>query len=145
MKKPHTPTFQPSPGDILSVNRGPYKHYGIYAGDGKVIHYTTPKGDFGFDISVRETTLDKFIAGGKCRIVEIKQGFSPEETLERARSRIGEEKYNLLFNNCEHFVYECKTGKKKSNQINTFFTAVAMGGLAGAAVIAAVKTRKENT
>ncbi|MDU1323667.1 MAG: lecithin retinol acyltransferase family protein [Clostridiales bacterium] len=29
--------------------------------------------------------------------------YSPEETVSRARSRLGEEKYALPFNNCEHF------------------------------------------
>lgn len=29
--------------------------------------------------------------------------YSPKETMERALSRVGEDKYNLLLNNCEHF------------------------------------------
>lgn len=43
--------------------------------------------------------------------------YSPEETVKRARSRLGEKNYNLLLNNCEHFVIWCKTGLSKSYQI----------------------------
>lgn len=42
--------------------------------------------------------------------------FTAEETVNRARSRIGERKYSLMFNNCEHFVMWCKTGVKECNQ-----------------------------
>ena len=45
------------------------------------------------------------------------QNFSPEETLQRAQSRIGEHKYNLITNNCEHFVVWCKTGISDSRQV----------------------------
>ena len=33
-----------------------------------------------------------------------------------ARSRLGEGGYNILHNNCEHFVNECVFGIKKSEQ-----------------------------
>ena len=43
--------------------------------------------------------------------------FSPEETVERAYSRLGERDYNLLTNNCEHFAIWCKTNISESWQI----------------------------
>ena len=43
--------------------------------------------------------------------------YSPEETLERAKSKIGKHGYNLLFHNCEHFALWCKTGICESRQI----------------------------
>ena len=46
--------------------------------------------------------------------------YSPEETVERAKSRLGEEKYSLPFNNCEHFALWCKTGVSESHQFNIF-------------------------
>ena len=45
--------------------------------------------------------------------------YSPEETIQRARSRLGERKYNLAFNNCEHYALWCKTGIHESHQVNT--------------------------
>lgn len=44
--------------------------------------------------------------------------YSPEETVERAKSRLGETSYNLVFNNCEHFAIWCKTGISESHQVN---------------------------
>jgi len=38
------------------------------------------------------------------------------EVLERAKSRLGERKYNPLTNNCEHFASWCKTGREYSSQ-----------------------------
>ena len=43
--------------------------------------------------------------------------FSPEETVERAYSRLGERDYNLLTNNCEHFAIWCKTNISESWQV----------------------------
>lgn len=43
--------------------------------------------------------------------------FSAEETIARAKSRLGEEKYNLVTNNCEHFAMWCKTGEGVSSQV----------------------------
>jgi len=43
--------------------------------------------------------------------------YTPEETVERAKERIGETSYDLFFNNCEHFALWCKTGISESHQI----------------------------
>lgn len=48
--------------------------------------------------------------------------YPPNATIRRAKSRLGEEKYNLLFNNCEHFAIWCKTGLKDSHQIDSIIT-----------------------
>ena len=34
-------------------------------------------------------------------------------------SRLGEQNYNLLFNNCEHFATWCKTGRHSSGQVDS--------------------------
>lgn len=51
--------------------------------------------------------------------------YTPEETVARAKSRIGEEKYTLPFNNCEHFAIWCKTGVHESHQVNEWLTRLA--------------------
>lgn len=43
--------------------------------------------------------------------------YSPEETLRRAKSKLGKKGYNLFFHNCEHFALWCKTGICESRQI----------------------------
>ena len=43
--------------------------------------------------------------------------YSPQKTVERALSRVGEDKYSLLLNNCEHFAIWCKTRVSESYQV----------------------------
>ena len=55
--------------------------------------------------------------------------YSPEETVARAKSRVGETHYNLLTNNCEHFAIWCKTGVSESLQITDMLHS--LGGAKG--------------
>jgi hypothetical protein len=127
------------PGDIIVTDRFIYKHYGIYAGRGRVIHYAAENGDFGNNIEIRESSLSKFTENNKYDAIEPIKGqsrvkpFSPQETVRRARSRIGEKRYNLIFNNCEHFALWCKYGKNKSVQVEK---AVSAAAILGTAIIA---------
>ena len=50
--------------------------------------------------------------------------YTPEETIERAKSRLGEKNYSLEGNNCEHFAFWCKTGISDSHQVNKVMNAV---------------------
>lgn len=54
--------------------------------------------------------------------------YSPEETVKRARSRIGERNFNLVFNNCEYFAVWCKTGVSQSYQVNLVLDAIFIKG-----------------
>jgi len=127
-------------GDIIFTDRVLYQHYGIYVGNGKVIHYAARNGDFGLDVGVRETYLEQFAVDGKYGKVKLKgnysgvKHFSGKETVRRAQSRIGEKSYNLLFNNCEHFALWCKTGKSKSIQVERAITAAMVLGTIAIAV-----------
>ena len=47
-----------------------------------------------------------------------------EQTIEMARSRLGEAKYNPLENNCEHFARWCKIGERVCGQIETLLDRV---------------------
>lgn len=61
------------------------------------------------------------------------------EVIERAEQAMsGEipwEPYNLLDNNCEHFATWCKTGKKRSKQVEVAVPASSFAGLASVAVV----------
>lgn len=61
----------------------------------------------------RESPLEKSIR--KARGYHL---YSPEETVNRALSRLGESRYDILTNNCEHFAIWCKTGVSDSYQLN---------------------------
>ncbi len=44
--------------------------------------------------------------------------YDPDKVVSRAQSKLGEDKYNLATNNCEHFAIWCKTGVSESHQVN---------------------------
>jgi len=100
-----------------------YEHYGIYSGDGKVIHYTSSLGT-ALDAEIRETKMAGFFPEGEYYVLNLDNSFdtvSPEKTVENARTRLGEKKYNLFESNCEHFAVWCKTGQERSFQIEQLF------------------------
>lgn len=55
--------------------------------------------------------------------------FQPEETIRRAYSRLGEERYSLISNNCEHFAIWCKTGRAQSSQVRRIAGYVLAAGV----------------
>ncbi len=113
-------------GDQIYAHRelinleGLYEHHGIDCGDNTVIHYRKPSE------TIERTSLSVFARGNTVYIREYSEGFSflPHHVVERAESRLGEQKYNFLFNNCEHFATWCKTGISYSKQINDFVPAI---------------------
>lgn len=50
--------------------------------------------------------------------------FSAEAVLARAEARIGEQAFNIMFHNCEHFATWCKTGIHNSEQVNAIWKRV---------------------
>jgi len=48
--------------------------------------------------------------------------FDPKETVRRARPRLGEDRYRLLTNNCEHFCEWCLRGRPRSHQVVALLT-----------------------
>ena len=115
-------------GDVIKVNRTLYAHYGIYVEGGTVIHYNNEEGGNFSDLSgfVQETSLERFLDGEKSYYIcefnrkDYPKIYSPEETVARARSKLGKGGYNLITNNCEHFAVWCKTGRAKSSQVSNF-------------------------
>ena len=113
-------------GDQIYVFRelanlgGVYEHHGIDFGDGTVVHYRKPS-----EI-IERTPFDTFSRGNPVYVREYPVGFCfiPQVVIERAESRLGEHKYNLLFNNCEHFASWCKTGIGDSKQIREFIPII---------------------
>ena len=67
---------------------------------------------------VEMTSLEEFASGDTWQIKEYANApFSGQEVALRAKERIGEQKYNLLINNCEHFCSECIFGEHVSEQV----------------------------
>lgn len=107
-------------GSHIKTSRTGYSHHGIYCGNSEVVHYS------GFAQALKKgrleiTTLEGFL-GSETKYYVInypsdKVRFSSEEIIERALSRVGEDSYNLVFNNCEHFATWCVTGRSESKQV----------------------------
>ncbi|HTR08218.1 MAG TPA: lecithin retinol acyltransferase family protein [Paraburkholderia sp.] len=106
-------------GAHLVSRRAGYSHHGIYVGAGRVVHYA------GLCTSlhrgpIEEVTLERFAAGHEVEVVAHPfAAYAGREAVERARSRLGEDRYRLLSNNCEHFCTWCVDGKGRSEQVRT--------------------------
>jgi hypothetical protein len=94
-----------------------YTHHGIYVGEGKVVQY----GALMYDCirkPVEEVTLAAFAQGRPVFVVaHAEAGFEAGEVIRRARSRLGEKRYRLLSNNCEHFVEWCLHDQRRSFEV----------------------------
>src|ERR1700738_3853720 len=104
------------PGMHLIIYRRGYTHHGIYLGDGRVVHYAGrikyPHG------LIEEISLAEFSEGRALRAEKWRTGrFNGNEIVRRARSRLGERRYDLLTNNCEHFCNWCRLGENRSFQV----------------------------
>jgi hypothetical protein len=113
-----TPLEQEPPlGAHLTTARWGYNHHGVYVGHGRVVHYSGLSG-FWQCGPVEEVSLPRFLDGHPVRIVPHPESpFSPEEIVRRARSRLGENDYRLLTNNCEHFCNWSLSGVSRSAQV----------------------------
>ena len=111
--------------DHLQVPRqhGLFKHHGIDLGDGTVAHYLEGR-------EILRSSTDDFSQGQPLSVIEHADASPARVTLQRAMSRIGEQNYNLLFNNCEHFAHWCKTGRHRSRQMEDWLHTGSLGALA---------------
>lgn len=111
-------------GDQIYVFRefinihGLYQHHGIDCGDGTVIHYR--KGTE----KIERNPIEYLADGRQVYIKKYPVRYIADSTIQRAESRLGERKYNLLFNNCEHFATWCVTGVSYSQQIVNFIPII---------------------
>lgn len=138
-KDPVTPKY----GDVVYCDRYIflYRHFGIYVGKGKVIHFAPKDGDVGKNAVVHETSIEEFADGNEVCVFEFSEKYhsksilrkiamskdyklqSPRNTVKRAQSMLGQKGlnnagYNLIMNNCEDFAIWCKTNVYESKQVN---------------------------
>lgn len=115
----------PALGAHLVTPRRGFTHHGIYVGNGRVIHYGGLS--TGFQIRpVEEITLAEF-AGEFGWLVKSQPAlFNGAEIVRRARSRVGEDSYQLVKNNCEHFCLWCRVGRAHSEQVASWLSPSCM-------------------
>jgi hypothetical protein len=106
---------------IVTPRRG-YTHHGIYVGGGNVVQYGglvrgLRRGP------VEEVGLEQFTNGRPLWVrYENSPCFDPDEVIRRARSRVGEDRYDLLTNNCEHFCQWCLRAEHRSYQVEEWLS-----------------------
>ena len=115
----------PKRGDIIRIPVGAIFHYGIFVDNDTVVQFGPPPGTSGYNdgkgIKVCTASPEEFSCGKIVEVAlldkdELKRRIPPEQTVNTALSRVGEGGYDLLHNNCEHFVNECVFGEKRSAQ-----------------------------
>lgn len=109
---------EPALGAHMVTPRRGYTHHGIYVGGGRVIQY----GGLSRGLrrgSVEEVPLARFSLGRPVwvRVTE-STWFDQHEVVRRARLRLGEDRYSVLTNNCEHFCEWCVRGEHRSHQVD---------------------------
>jgi len=121
---------EPALGAHLITQRRGYEHHGVYVGSGKVIHYA------GFAKSahrgpVEEVPLELFADDYAVAVRPHPfPKYSGEQIVLRARSRLGENRYRLMTNNCEHFCAWCLLGESRSEQVHACLTHPRAGIIA---------------
>ena len=110
----------PNPGDVIRTKVRFYHHYGIYVTDDRVIQFGLPDntGVPNEKICVMVTDIRTFLHGGSLEVgepdrEERKKMRSPRKILEAAEQALGQTGYDILHNNCEHFVNECAFGEHR--------------------------------
>ncbi len=104
-------------GSWLVAPRCGYTHHGIYVGAGQVVHYSGlsrrwKRGPVEI-VSLAEFSLEWSVRAKwtpTARYVGL-------QAAERALSRLGEDNYHIMTNNCEHFCAWCLDGASRSRQV----------------------------
>ncbi|XP_076973659.1 phospholipase A and acyltransferase 1 isoform X2 [Tamandua tetradactyla] len=123
----------PRPGDLIEVFRSGYQHWALYLGDGYVVNivpledgtpasFTSAKSIFSSKAMVKMQLLKDVVGDDTYRINnKYDEAYPPlpvEEVVQRSEFVIGREvAYNILVNNCEHFVTLLRYGEGVSEQI----------------------------
>ena len=108
-------------GDMIRTKVRFYYHYGIFVSEEQVIQFGLPDDPMRLAESIKVLSSDiaAFLQGGEVEVAvpegqERKKKRSPRQIVELAQSRLGEGGYDILHNNCEHFVNECVFGQHTS-------------------------------
>jgi hypothetical protein len=112
------PEREPAIGAHIITPRRGYTHHGIYIGRGRVVQY----GGLSRGLRrgpVEEVLLSQFSQGRTIWIrLHESSGLDRDEVVRRARMRLGENCYDVLTNNCEHFCEWCVRGEHRSYQVD---------------------------
>ena len=104
-------------GCWLVAPRCGYTHHGIHVGGGRVVHYA------GLSRGWRRGPVEIVSLADFCVGQRLWVKWTPTaryvglRAAERALSRLGENQYRIMSNNCEHFCAWCLDGESRSHQV----------------------------
>jgi hypothetical protein len=119
----------PLAAHLVTPRRG-YTHHGLYVGRGRIIHYPGLIGSFRRR-AVEEVSLAEFARGRPIALrTDSNPRFDREDVVSRARSRLGENRYHIIRNNCEHFCEWCLSGVSRSRQLESLLVRLGAAAIA---------------
>uniref|UniRef100_A0A674I4M3 Phospholipase A and acyltransferase 1 n=1 Tax=Terrapene triunguis TaxID=2587831 RepID=A0A674I4M3_9SAUR len=123
----------PQPGDLIEIFRPAYQHWALYLGDGYIVNVApveegaasslaSAKSVFSRKALVKMQLLKDVVGSDTYRINnkydDVYAPLPVEEIIRRSEFLIGQEvSYDLLGNNCEHFVTLLRYGEGVSEQV----------------------------
>ena len=115
----------PEIGEIVEVDRGWYRHHGLFYGfrNGVPLVLANIPG------GVRLQSWAEFSNGRQVRIVGYPSALPTWQVLARAQNAMGRQ-YSWLSWNCEHFVNHAHSVKVESTQVNGWLMLAGMLGVA---------------
>lgn len=116
----------PYPGAHIRVQIKSLYHHGIYIGNDEVVQFGLPFDMFRpkEEVKVIKSSINDFLQGGFLEVrvftrKEKKQKNDDNKIIKIALSKLGEGGYDIVHNNCEHFVNYCIFNKKESLQVDS--------------------------
>ena len=107
---------EPPLGAHVVTPRFAYAHHGVYVGGGAVVHYAA------FAEHWHRGPVEETFS--RASLTDTRYGFARHgptvrhaQSVRRARSRLGEDRYRFFTNNCEHLSEWCVNGKHRSSQV----------------------------
>ncbi len=111
-------------GDLLYRSKGPVEHAGVYLGNHQVLHNRPGDG-------VIITSLAEYQEGKQIKVQRFTEIDHHGLTMRLQMILQGDERYQLLSNNCESIANFLLFGRKKSPQIQATIIGAIAGGLLG--------------
>ncbi|XP_077311887.1 phospholipase A and acyltransferase 2-like [Lithobates pipiens] len=138
---------EPKPGDLIEFYRVGYQHWGVYVGNGYIVHLTDPQGlSLLFSVVratavVRRDYLESVARGCDYKVNnKYDSKCSPYPAIKivnAALEEVGKTKnYSVTSANCEHFASYLRYGEQFSDQVDNAKKYAAGGTGILAAIIA---------
>ncbi|XP_060589674.1 phospholipase A and acyltransferase 2-like [Ruditapes philippinarum] len=136
-------------GDLVEFRRRLYSHWAVFVGNEQVIHLTGDGvssenissgplfsicGIFYINAIVREDNIWEVADGRKFFRDNRVSPFTAEEIVRRARARLGDIRFHVLWSNCEHFASYCRYDTHQSDQAVFVGRSILVGGILAFAV-----------